>query len=115
MKLDPTPSDRKFSIEDLLADAGIKEVQPKVDPNLSRKERFATALDRNGASLDRIADALGEALTDEKSRVPAARLALEAQGIINDKNGSSGPGNITIVINDPGHKSNILDLVMPNV
>ena len=97
-------------VKNILGEIGIAPTKPE---GRGKKEQFADALDKNGAGLAEIASALGQAIQNEKTQVPALRLAMEGQGLINDKSTPSPP-SINIIINDPGSSNvNILDLVRP--
>lgn len=100
-----------LDISDVLSGAGFSS--PKTGEG-NKREQFANELNRNGASLSDTAASLGLALTDEKTRVPAARIVLEAHGLINDKSAMAPPTiNILIQGSNGTGAGNILDLVAP--
>lgn len=71
-------------------------------------------LDHRGASLDEVATALANSLQDDKQRLNAAKLIMEAHGLTEQKAVAQIP-NITIIIGEKNSSKGILDLVSPNL
>lgn len=77
------------------------------------RDDFISALDENGASVSDVALALGSALQDPKTRIPAARLNLEARKFLDTKQGVTGPVIRINILSRTADPVNLLKLVRP--
>lgn len=94
--------------------AGIKAPAKEVLPREFDKNIFRDTLTRFGAGMDDAAAALGMALNDEKTRLPAARLALEAHGALKKEEGAVSVPSVTInLIGQSDSQKNILQILAP--
>ncbi|GEM_PF-4636365 len=105
------PQPKILDISEIISSVGFSSPEA---PAGNKREQFVQELNKNGASLSETAASLGLALTDEKTRVPASRIVLEAHGLINDKSAIAPPTINILVQNSVGATGgNILDLVAP--
>lgn len=115
MLLQPFDTKEDNSIASLLSDAGIgRRPRSQFDKTKNRKEQFLTALDDNGVDFDKMAKGIRESIEDDKTRLPATRLALEASGLLDSKEKAQPTEiNISIVNSSGTEPGNLINLIMP--
>ena len=100
-------------IAEILNATGLTTVEPRNKSLQTRREQLSEYLESSGASLKRVALALGNMLDDDEKGVQAARLILEAQGLTKDSAQAQIP-SVTINFQSGKHSANLIELVMPN-
>lgn len=84
-------------IRTALFEAGI-EKEGVSELASTKKNELINALNKNGASLDHVAAALGISLADNNQRLRAADLILRAYGLFQPE-GETSDNRITVLVN----------------
>ena len=101
-------------ILDTLAAAGMGG-NPARRSKESRRESFSTHLNEAGASLEELAVSLANGLQDPKTQIQAARLIMDAHGLLSDQSAQAPQIMINIVDSrSAGPQKSLLELIVPN-